>query len=229
MNAPLRSSVPIGNGPYPAVMRVAPYQGRKNLISALTRANMPARRRMLLVPAVAAAAAGLAACGSSGTSSTASSGSSSASGGSTTTSATAAAVTAAGLKTTTIAGAKVLTNAKGFVLYSFGPDTKTMSKCTGTCATNWPPVKPGSGMTVKSPFATIKRSGGATQLSFLGHPLYTFVGDSAAGQAKGNGVNADGGVWHEALASAGTAATNTSTSGGGTSTTGGGSSGGYGY
>lgn len=137
-------------------------------------------------------------------------------------------MTAAGLKTTTISGSKVLTNAKGFVLYSFGPDTKTMSNCNGTCATNWPPVKPGSGMTVKTPFATIKRSDGAAQLSFLGHPLYTFKGDTTAGQANGNGVNADGGVWHEALASAGTAAASTSSSGGGTAT-GGGSSGGYGY
>ena len=178
-------------------------------------------RTLLVLPAVAAAAAGLAACGSSGSSSSASGGSSAS-----TTSSTAAAVTAAGLKTTTISGAKVLTNAKGFALYSFGPDTKTMSKCNGTCATNWPPVKPSSGSTVKSPFATIKRSDGSTQLSFLGHPLYTFAGDTTAGKATGNGINADGGVWHEALASAGTAAASTSSSGGSTS---GGSSGGYGY
>ena len=192
-------------------------------MSSLTRVNARMRRpgRLLVLPAIAAAAAGLAACGSSGTSS-------SASGNSTgsTSSATTAAVTAAGLKTTTINGTKVLTNAQGFVLYSFGPDTKNMSKCNGTCATNWPPVKPGSGATVKSPFASIKRSDGSTQLSFLGHPLYTFKGDTTAGQATGNGVNADGGVWHEALASAGTAAASTSSSGGGSST---GSSGGYGY
>jgi predicted lipoprotein with Yx(FWY)xxD motif len=180
-------------------------------------------RTLLVLPAVAAAAAGLAACGSSGSSSSAASSGSSAS----TSSSTAAAVTAAGLKTTTIGGAKVLTNAKGFVLYSFGPDTKTMSKCNGACATAWPPVTPSSGSTVKSPFATIKRSDGATQLSFLGHPLYTFVGDKTAGKATGNNVNAEGGVWHEALASAGTAAASTSSSGG--SSTSGGSSGGYGY
>jgi predicted lipoprotein with Yx(FWY)xxD motif len=178
------------------------------MIRSFTRPKIPmGRPRMLLVlPAVAAAAAALAACGSSGTSSSASGGS---------TAATTAAVSAAGLKTAKVGGVTVLTSARGFTLYSFGPDTKTTSKCNGTCAKNWPPVKPASGSTVKSPFATIKRSDGATQLTFLGHPLYTFVGDTAAGQAKGNGLNVDGGVWHEAPASAGAAPAGGSSSGSG--------------
>ena len=54
---------------------------------------------------------------------------------------------------------------------------------------------------VKGTFGTIKRSDGSTQLTFDGHPLYTFVGDTAPGQAKGNGLNAFGGLWHEVTAS----------------------------
>ena len=93
----------------------------------------------------------------------------------------------------------VLTNAKGFTLYTFAPDTSTKSVCNGACATAWPPqAAPAS---VKSPYATIKRSDGSTQLTFDGHPLYTFVGDTAPGKASGNGVTAFGGLWKEVPAS----------------------------
>jgi predicted lipoprotein with Yx(FWY)xxD motif len=110
----------------------------------------------------------------------------------------------------------VLTNAKGFTLYSFAPDTSTKSACTGACATSWPPVKaPANASAVKAPFATIKRAGGSTQLTFDGHPLYTFVGDKAPGQASGNGSNAFGGLWHEVPASGSTAPAGSSSPGGG--------------
>ncbi|HYV81762.1 MAG TPA: hypothetical protein VE979_26925 [Streptosporangiaceae bacterium] len=170
------------------------------MIRSLTRLEAPNRLRILLaVPAIAAAAAVLAACSSSGTSST-SSGS-----GSTSTSSPAAA-TAGSLKTTTIGGATVLTNSKGFTLYSFAPDTSTKSNCNGTCAQNWPPVQgPATASGVKGTFGTIKRSDGSAQATFDGHPLYTFVGDTAPGQAKGNGLNAAGGLWHE-ITTSGTAA-----------------------
>jgi predicted lipoprotein with Yx(FWY)xxD motif len=167
---------------------------------------------LLVVPAAAAAAAALAACGSSGTSASGSSSSSSAPSASA--SASAAAV---GLKTAKVGSVTVLTNARGLTLYSFAPDTSAKSVCNGACATSWPPVKPATAAAVKGPFATIKRSDGATQLTFHGHPLYTFVGDKAPGQASGNGVNAFGGLWHEATASGSTAAagTSSSSSGGG--------------
>ncbi len=107
--------------------------------------------------------------------------------------------TATGLKTTTIDGATVLTNAKGFTLYSFAPDTPTVSKCYGSCAAYWPPV---TGTVPASPglpgtVATISRTGGARQLTYNGHPLYTYIGDSAPGQANGNNLNLNGGLWHE--------------------------------
>src|SRR5689334_9800156 len=117
------------------------------------------------------------------------------------------------------ATATVLTNSKGFTLYSFAPDTPTTSKCTGSCITYWPPVKgpatAGAGVTGK--LATIKRSDGSVQATYNGHPLYTYVADTAPGQAKGNGLNLSGGVWHEVAASgaAAPAATTTAGSGGG--------------
>ena len=95
-------------------------------------------------------------------------------------------MTAVGLKTAKVGGVTVLTNAKGFTLYSFAPDTSTTSKCNGTCAQSWPPVKPGTASGVKGAFGTIKRSDGSAQLTFHGHPLYTFVGDTVprAGQRQ---------------------------------------------
>jgi hypothetical protein len=96
------------------------------------------------------------------------------------------------------------------------PDTAAKSTCNGACAKAWPPVKPGTASAVKAPFATIKRSDGSTQLTFHGHPLYTFIGDKSPRQAKGNGLNAFGGLWHEATASGSTApAGNTSSGSGG--------------
>ena len=108
------------------------------------------------------------------------------------------------LSTRTINGKVVLTNAKGLTLYWFVPDTSTTSKCTGSCATYWPPVSgpatAGSGVTGK--LGTITRAGGSLQATYDGHPLYTYAGDTAPGQAKGNGVNASGGLWYEMTASA---------------------------
>src|SRR6266699_1156349 len=108
-----------------------------------------------------------------------------------------------GLKTTTIGGTTVLTNAKGFTLYSFAPDTPATSKCYGSCAVYWPPV---TGTAAASPgvpgrVGTIKRTDGSEQLTYNGHPLYTYIGDSAPGQAKGNNLNLNGGLWHEVPAS----------------------------
>ena len=106
----------------------------------------------------------------------------------------------------------MLTNAKGFTLYSFAPDTATKSACSGACAAAWPPQP--APATVTSPYTSIKRADGTTQLVFNGHPLYTYVGDTAPGTASGNGVNAFDGLWHEvpASGSAAPAASSSSTS-----------------
>jgi predicted lipoprotein with Yx(FWY)xxD motif len=107
------------------------------------------------------------------------------------------------LKTATIHGTTVLTNTKGFTLYWFAPDTPTMSKCYGTCAAYWPPVTgtATAGPGVTGTLSTIKRTNGATQVTYDGHPLYTYVGDTAPGQANGNDINLNGGFWHEITAS----------------------------
>jgi predicted lipoprotein with Yx(FWY)xxD motif len=115
----------------------------------------------------------------------------------------AATATGTVLKTTTIGGTTVLTNAKGFTLYSFAPDTPTASKCYGSCAVYWPPV---TGTAAASPgvpgrIGTIKRTDGSEQLTYNGHPLYTYIADTAPGQARGNNINLNGGVWHEVPAS----------------------------
>jgi predicted lipoprotein with Yx(FWY)xxD motif len=187
------------------------------------------RRALLVVPAVAAGLAALAACSSSSSSSSSAPStapaSSSAPAASSSASATgsaaagpgsasgAAAATAVGLKTATIGGVTVLTNAKGFALYSFAPDTATKSACSGACAAAWPP-QTASG-TVKSPYTTIKRSDGTTQLVFDGHPLYTYIADTSPGTASGNGVNAFGGVWHEVPAAGGAAPAGSASAGSG--------------
>jgi len=148
--------------------------------------------RVWLVLAGLAAAFVIAACGSP---------SSPASSGGAASSAPAAGSSA--LKTAKIGGATVVTNAKGFTLYWFVPDTATTSKCNGSCATFWPPVKgpatAGAGVTGK--LATIKRADGSAQATYNGHPLYTYAGDNAPGQAAGDGLNVNGGVWHEVTVS----------------------------
>ena len=121
----------------------------------------------------------------------------------------------------TIGGQQVLTNAQGLTLYWFVPDTSTISKCTGSCATYWPPVKgPATAMSgVTGTLGTITRSDGTTQATYDGHPLYTYAADTP-GQAKGNGLNASGGVWHEMTVSGATPAAGASAKA---------SAGGYGY
>ncbi|HEU5421380.1 MAG TPA: hypothetical protein VFV41_27090 [Streptosporangiaceae bacterium] len=163
---------------------------------------------MLAVPAAAAGLLALAAaCGSPGNSASSPASSSPAVSGT-----AAAAAKAVGLKTAKVAGTTVLTSAKGFTLYTFAPDTATSSACNGGCAASWPPQQ--APATVKSPYSKIKRSDGSQQLAFRGHPLYTYTGDSAPGQANGNGITAFGGLWHEATASGAPAPGSTSPGGG---------------
>jgi predicted lipoprotein with Yx(FWY)xxD motif len=113
----------------------------------------------------------------------------------------------------------VLVNAKGHTLYWFAIDTPTMSKCTGSCAKYWPPVtgKPtaAAGMSLPHALGSITRSNGQRQATYNGHPLYTYVGDTAPGQITGNGQKLSGGLWWAATPSGAKLAHPTSSGGGG--------------
>lgn len=181
-------------------------------------------RNIWLAPAgFAAAALVVAACGSS-TSSGGSGGSGSnpsTAPAASTSSAPAAAGTA--LKTRKIGAVTVLTNAKGFTLYSFAPDSATQSRCNGACAHYWPPV-PGpatAGPGVTGTLTVITRADGSKQAAWNGHPLYTYISDTAPGMARGNNLNISGGVWKE-IALSGKAKKSGGSGGGG-------GGGGYGY
>jgi predicted lipoprotein with Yx(FWY)xxD motif len=107
------------------------------------------------------------------------------------------------LRTGTVDGVPVVTDNKGLTLYWFAPDTATSSKCTGSCAVYWPPVygRPAAGPGVTGAVGSITRPDGTTQATYDGHPLYTYVSDSTPGQASGNNLDLNGGVWHEVTVS----------------------------
>jgi predicted lipoprotein with Yx(FWY)xxD motif len=95
----------------------------------------------------------------------------------------------------------VLIDSHNRSLYLFKRDTGPKSRCFGACAHNWPPVratgKPtaGSGADA-SLIGTTKRSDGAPQVTYNGHPLYLYVGDNAPGAINGQGVTAFGAAWY---------------------------------
>jgi predicted lipoprotein with Yx(FWY)xxD motif len=91
-----------------------------------------------------------------------------------------------------------LTGANGMTLYVFSKDTPDTSTCTGTCATTWPPLTVGSAAPVAGPsgasgaITIITRPDGTMQVAYDRRPLYYYSGDSAMGDANGQGK---GGVW----------------------------------
>jgi predicted lipoprotein with Yx(FWY)xxD motif len=97
-------------------------------------------------------------------------------------------------------GKTVLATNKGRTLYSLSVETGGKFICTRTCLSVWHPLTVAAGVTPKGPVAlgTIKRPEGSTQVTFHGHPLYSFDGDSSAGQANGQGIK-DVGTWHAAV------------------------------
>jgi predicted lipoprotein with Yx(FWY)xxD motif len=107
----------------------------------------------------------------------------------------------------------ILVDSQGRTLYLFEKDAGTKSACFGACATNWPPLrdsgKPTAGTGVNaSLLGTTPRSDGAPQVTYDGHPLYTFVMDHKPGDTNGQGVTAFGASWFT-VDSAGSAVTAT--------------------
>jgi len=113
---------------------------------------------------------------------------------------------------------KVLVDSEGMTVYLFTPDEGTTSVCYGGCESAWPPVTAEGKATagegaMSSALGTTKRKDGSTQVTYEGHPLYTFVGDQAPGEANGQEVE---GTWF-ALDETGSAVKGKATAGGGES------------
>jgi predicted lipoprotein with Yx(FWY)xxD motif len=96
---------------------------------------------------------------------------------------------------------KILVDSKGHTLYLWAKDSGTKSSCSGACATAWPPLrasgKPTAGSGAKaSLLGTTPRSDGKPQVTFKGHPLYGFQGDSKPGDTNGEGSTGFGAAWY---------------------------------
>ena len=95
----------------------------------------------------------------------------------------------------------VLVDSNGMTVYDFHKDKGTTSSCYGACAEGWPPVLSEGEPTVgngasSSKLGTTERKDGTMQVTYAGHPLYTFVEDKKPGEANGNDVSAFGGQWY---------------------------------
>jgi predicted lipoprotein with Yx(FWY)xxD motif len=113
-----------------------------------------------------------------------------------------------------------LTDSSGKALYMFASDSATKSTCNGPCATFWPPLTTSgaphaSGSVASGKLGTITRSDGSKQVTYNGHPLYTYNADTAPGDTNGQGSSNFGAKWW-LLAPTGSPIT--STSGGGAPT-----------
>ena len=112
---------------------------------------------------------------------------------------------------------KVLVDARGRTLYLFEKDKLGRSACYGACATYWPPLgssaKPRAARGVRASLLGVtRRTDGKRQVTYAGHPLYTFSLDTRAGQTSGQGLTDFGGSWN-AVAASGRAVKSTASSG----------------
>jgi predicted lipoprotein with Yx(FWY)xxD motif len=96
--------------------------------------------------------------------------------------------------------APFLTNSSGRAVYLWAADSMNKSMCSGACAQAWPPVTSKGQVTAANgakaaDLGTITRSDGTKQVTYLGHPLYYFAGDSGPGQTNGQGSDSFGAKW----------------------------------
>ena len=158
--------------------------------------------RLFSLAALAVAAAlVLAACGGSSTSSSSGSASTPSYGAAKpSTSNTSNSSGAASVSTKTSSLGTFLVDGNGRALYLWDADHGSMSTCSGACAQAWPPVTTtgtpkASGAVKASLLGTTKRADGSSEVTYAGHPLYTFAGDTQAGQTNGQGSNGFGAPW----------------------------------
>ncbi len=125
----------------------------------------------------------------------------------------------------------LLVSSNGLTLYHLTSETKGAIKCTGNCASLWPPLlvspnaKPTAGAGVTARIGTIKRPGGKLQVTYNGFPLYRYSADKKPGDVTGEGV---GGVWY-VVSSDGTVVKHVPAASTSTTTTTATPTGGYGY
>jgi predicted lipoprotein with Yx(FWY)xxD motif len=108
------------------------------------------------------------------------------------------------ISSATIAGlGPTLVDAKGRTLYVFVPDKGKKVTCVSACAAIWPPAFLPKGQKAVAA-AQVKQSllgsdpdpAGGRVLTYSGWPLYTYVTDTAPGQAAGQALNLNGGLWY---------------------------------
>jgi predicted lipoprotein with Yx(FWY)xxD motif len=155
-------------------------------------------------------ALGVAACGGGGNGATA---------------ATPQAATTASGKAATVGVAnsslgQILVDSQGNTLYLFQKDTGDKSECSGPCTSAWPPLsasgKPTAGTGVNSSMlGTIQGTNGKPQVTYNGHPLYLYSGDSKPGDTNGQGINAFGALWYTVSPQGNQITSQASNSGGG--------------
>ena len=94
----------------------------------------------------------------------------------------------------------VLVDGKGRTLYLFEKDKGATSSCYGACASVWPPLTSAKGVAAgglpAAKLGATKRTDGTTEITYAGHPLYTYAGDAKAGQAHGQGLDQFGAEWY---------------------------------
>ena len=90
---------------------------------------------------------------------------------------------------------KIWADAKGMALYTFDKDETGKTNCYDDCAKNWPPLMAEASAMAIGEWTVVDRTDGTKMWAYDGHPLYTFIGDKAAGEVNGDGK---GGVWHVA-------------------------------
>jgi predicted lipoprotein with Yx(FWY)xxD motif len=149
------------------------------------------RRELMVAAALTACIVAVAACGgsSSGSASSAPAGSGNAP--------KAAGVT---VKVSTTKLGRILTDGSGRTLYLFEKDKGAASRCSGACASIWPPLAAATGVTGRGVSAadlgSIKRADGRPEATYAGHPLYTYAGDTKPGETSGQGLDQFGAEWY---------------------------------
>ncbi len=159
----------------------------------------------------------VAACGGGSTTSSSASAPATSAGGSG--SATVANASAKGVAIRTMSGpaGTYLVGPSGRALYLWVADHGDMSNCSGACAVTWPPLTtksaPIASHGVRSAdLGTTTRSGATKQVTYKGHPLYYYAGDTTSAQTTGQGSDSFGAKWW-LVAPAGAAITGSGSSG----------------